>query len=55
MIIGLVKEIPSEEDSFPDKKREDWLKLAADIFDVLWGKADSRAPASKEPDSSEEK
>jgi hypothetical protein len=55
LIIGLVKEIPSEEDSFPDKKREDWLKLAATIFDLLWGEVDSTATVSRESDSSEEK
>jgi hypothetical protein len=56
LIIGLVKELPPEEESFPDKRREDWLKLAATIFDLLWGKTDSETAAtSEESDLSEDK
>jgi hypothetical protein len=55
LIVGLVRELPSEDEKFPDKKREDWLKLAATIFDLLWGQDDSRVPVSEESDSSEEK
>jgi hypothetical protein len=54
LIVGLVRELPSEDENFPDKKREDWLKLAATIFDLLWGKDDSKASASEESDSREE-
>jgi hypothetical protein len=54
LIVGLVRELPSEDDSFPENKREDWLKLAATIFDLLWGKDDSKASASEESDPSEE-
>jgi hypothetical protein len=46
LIVGLVEEIPPEDASFPQEKREDWLKLAAKIFDILWGKAESGPTAT---------
>jgi hypothetical protein len=56
LIVGLVEEIPSEDASFPQEKREDWLKLAAKIFDILWGKAESGLTATgEESGSAEEK
>jgi hypothetical protein len=54
LIVGLVEEIPAEDASFPREKREDWLKLAAKIFDILWGKAESGPTATSEESTSVE-
>jgi hypothetical protein len=47
-IVGLVRELPPEDEDFPDEKRQDWLKAAAVIFDLVWGKAGSRASDKQE-------
>jgi len=33
LIVGLIRELPPEEEDFPDEKRQDWLKAAEVIFE----------------------
>jgi len=41
LIVGLIRALPSEGADFPEERRQDWLKAAGLIFDMLWGKVDS--------------
>jgi hypothetical protein len=49
LIVGLIRELPPEDEDFPNEKRQDWLKAAEVIFDLVWGKAGSRASDKQEP------
>lgn len=49
LIVGLVRELPPEDENFSDEKRQDWLKAADMIFNLVWGKAEPNVPAKEEP------
>jgi len=58
LIVGLFRELPTEDADFADEKRRVWLSTASAIFDLVWGKAGAEptaeSKAEPKPSASEE-
>jgi hypothetical protein len=49
LIVGLVRELPPEDEKFSGAKRKDWIQAATVIFNLVYGKAESEITADDEP------